>query len=115
MERAPKFSASGGSLPAEAEREPRGSVPPWEAADGDAGLAVGPVRRCPGVVARRLHDRGRDKSCSQVRFRVLGEFFTVENRENLAAATDTFLPFRTHERATDDNILATLSSSAQLN
>lgn len=56
-----------------------------------------------------LDDRSRDKSCTPVRFRVLVEFLTVENRDNLAAGTETFLPFRMHEQATDVNIFIDFS------
>lgn len=82
MEREPKFSRSAGSLSAGTEGEPRGSVPPWEAADRDTDLAVTPLGSCQGVGVRSLDDRCRDKSCTPVRLRVLGEFFTVENRDN---------------------------------
>lgn len=86
-ERAPKFSTSGESLSAGTEREPRGSVPPWEAADRGLVLAVSPLWRWRGVGVRSLDDRGREKSCTPVGFRVLAEFLTVENRENLATGT----------------------------
>ncbi len=101
-DREPKFSRSGGLLPAGPDREQSGSVSPWEEADRDRDLAV---VRCLGVGVRSLDGQCRDKSGDPDRFWVLADVETVENRDNWAKGTETFLPFRIHEQATDVNIL----------
>lgn len=99
-EREPKFSRSGWSPSAGTESEP--GVPPWEAADRDTDLAVTPLGSWQSIGVRSVDDRCPEKLCNRVRFGVLCEFLTVEN--NLAAGTETFLPFLTHEQATDVHI-----------
>lgn len=103
VERDPKLSWSDGSLSAGTDREPRGSVPPLEEADRGTDLTVSPLCSCQGVGVRSLDDRCRDNSCTP-RVSVLGGFLTVDSRDNLATGTETFLPFRIHEQATDVNI-----------
>lgn len=112
-EREPKFSWSGGSLSAGAEVEPRGSVPPWDATDTDTHLAVSPPDSFQGVGVKSLDDRCRDKSRTPVGFRVLGGFVAPENRDNLATGTETFLPFRAHEQATDVNIFTAFTQATK--
>lgn len=114
VEREPKFSLSGGSLSAGVEGEPRGSAPPWEAADRDTDLADS---SCQGVGVRSPDNRCRDKSCTAVTLRVVVDFLTVENRDNLATGAETFLPFRIHEQATEVNIFNdfNLSNNATIN
>lgn len=100
VDREPKFSQSSGS-----EGESSGPASPRKGADRHTGLG------CQGVCVR---SPDKDKGCCDtsrlpVRVSGSGDFLRVENVHSLAAGSDIFLPFRTHEQATDVSMFVSVS------
>lgn len=93
-DRVPNASCSCESPLAGAGRGLRGS------ADRHTGLAESLSRILHGRGQRSLGNQGPDKYRCSVRFKLLTELLTVDNRDNLATGTETLLPFRTHKQAT---------------